>query len=139
MTENNDDRTPNLGEGLSRIIKLGVGAVAGAVEKGVGFVDELTTEGTEANKRAAALGEQFTRKGEQVLDKTAKFGSQFKDKVVEAVNSVPVGYENLVSTLEELTDEQLGDLKSRLDALIAKRAAQEPQEEEPQPPEEPQQ
>ena len=54
--QNNDKKTPNLGEELSRVIKLGVGAVAGAVEKGVDFVEELTTEGTEANKRAAALG-----------------------------------------------------------------------------------
>lgn len=122
--QNNDKKTPNLGEELTRVIKLGVGAVAGAVEKGVDFVEELTTEGTEANKRAAALGVELTRKGEQVFDKTAKLGTQLKDKVAGAVGSIPVGFDNVLSSLEGLADEQLEGLKEKIDQLLARRSEQ---------------
>ena len=52
----NSNQKPSLGDELNKEFKMGVGAVAGAVEKDMGFVHELTTEGTETNKRAAQMG-----------------------------------------------------------------------------------
>lgn len=116
----NSNQKPSLGDELNKVFKMGVGAVAGAVEKGMGFVHELTTEGTETNKRAAQMGEDLTRKGGQTLDKARALGDQFKNWVTGAVSQADE--DCLLDALDALTDEQLLRVAARVDELLKSRA-----------------
>ncbi len=119
--QNNENKGMNLGDELGKVFKMGVGAVAGAVEKGVSFVQDLTTEGTEANKRAAELGDQLTKKGNEALDKTVQFGEQLKGKVSDLMSSAPRDLDGWLSLVEALPDEHLNAIKAKIEDLLNAR------------------
>ena len=116
----NNNHKPSLGDELNKVFKMGVGAVAGAVEKGVGFVQELTTEGTETNKRAAQMGDDLTRKGGETLEKARALGDQLKNWVVGAEQSEDEA--EGMDTLDDLSDDQLRKVAARADELLKARA-----------------
>ena len=122
----NDNKMDKLGEELGKVFKMGVGAVASAVEKGVTFVEELTTEGTETHKRASELGDKLSRKGETVLDKTAQFGTQLKDKVSGAFEDMDL--KTAMGALKSLDKEELLQVKARVEELLAGFAEPEAEE-----------
>lgn len=123
---NDDKKMDKLGEELGKAFKMGVGAVASAVEKGVTFVEELTTEGTETRKRASELGDKLSRKGEAVLDKTAQFGAQIKGKVSGAFEEMDL--KTALGALDSLDKEELLQVKARVEELL--EAFEEPEAEE---------
>lgn len=126
----NNNHKPSLGDELNKVFKMGVGAVAGAVEKGVGFVQELTTEGTETNKRAAQMGDDLTRKGGETLEKARALGDQLKNWVIGADQSEDEaeGADQSedeaegADALDDLSDDQLRKVAARADELLKARA-----------------
>lgn len=114
----NDSILDNVG----KFVKMGVGAVASAVEKGVGYVNEVTTEGTEANKRATELGENLAKKGEELLGKTSEFGDQIKEKVKCAM-SQSSDYDSVMDALDNMSVAELKAVKTKIEALIALKPA----------------
>lgn len=107
----------NILDGVGKILKMGVGAVANAVEKGVTYVNEVTTEGTEANKRAVELGEDLAKKGEEIIGKTSEFSGQIKEKVKGCMNSS--GYDAVMEALDNMTCAELKAIKTKIEALLA--------------------
>ncbi|MEG1262984.1 MAG: hypothetical protein RSE59_02015 [Clostridia bacterium] len=137
MSDGQKNNGGNLGDELSRIFKLGVGAVAGVVEKTATFVDDLTTEGTEVNKKASEIGQGLTRKGEEVLGKTSELGNQLKEKMKGALSDLSMTFDELMDRVGEFTDEQLLALKQAVDQLIEDRKKAPESAEAPGAPEEP--
>ena len=122
--ENDSDRGFDVAEDLKKALKAGLGAILSTVEKTMSYAQEVTTEGTEANRRMTEAIDAMAKKGDEVLKGVSSFGNEMKDKIASAVNSIPVGYENILSTLPLLTEEELCAIREKAAEILAARAAQ---------------
>lgn len=123
MSENNNGGI-NIGDELNKVFKMGVGAVSSAVEKGKSFVEDLTTEGSDLNKRASELGDQLKAKGEAVIEKVKAYGAEAEEKVEDAVGDVSGSIEGLLGKFESFSDEHLKSIIDKAQGLLDSRKQQ---------------
>lgn len=127
----------HLGKDVGDFFKAGVGALASAVEKGKSFVDELTTEGTETNKKVSQTMQDLTKKGEEALGQAKEFGSQLTNKVKDAVSSQIVDVEAFKAALKGFSRDQLMAVRDEIDRYLQKLDENQDEPQDPQAPQDP--
>jgi polyhydroxyalkanoate synthesis regulator phasin len=115
--------TNNLTDDLKRLMMAGVGAFSTAAEKTKDVIDELSQKGGETAQKTREFIDEMAKKGEETLERNKETTDNLKgffEKIKrEAAQLSP---DEIVSSLNGLTDDALTKLRDSLDALINRRA-----------------
>lgn len=96
-----------LGDGLKKIILMGIGAAAMTAEKSQQIVDELVKKGELTVEQGKELNQELKRNVKKSIDEAA---ASAKEKEAEAEKKV----EGLEKQIEGLSAEELGKLKEAI-------------------------
>lgn len=90
----------NINDELKKIFLAGIGAISMTYEKGQELVSELVKKGDLSLQQGKVLNEELKRKAQD----TAK----------KVVNKIPVSFDQIINKLDNLSKEELEELKKKL-------------------------